>query len=64
MTSTLLISVLLGIVGFTGALMVQQLIKIANAVQQIQVDLKVLANDHTNLKEAHDELKKRVDQLE
>lgn len=64
MTSTLLISILLTIVGFIGALMVQQLIKIANAVQQIQIDLKVQANDHANLKEDHHELKTRVLKLE
>lgn len=64
MSSTLLISILLGVVGFIGAMMVKQLIKIADAVQQIQVDMKVLANDHSNLKEDHKELKKRVETLE
>ena len=45
MSSTLLISVLLSIVAFVGALMVKQLMKIADAVQAIQVEIKVLAND-------------------
>lgn len=64
MSSTLLIQILLGVVGFIGALMVKQLTKIANAVQQIQVEIKVLANDHSNLKEEHKDLKKRVEKLE
>jgi|TARA_R110000868_G_scaffold404676_1_gene683099 hypothetical protein len=64
MSSTLLISILLSIVAFVGASMVKQLTKIAEAVQQIQVDMKVLANDHSNLKTDHHELKTRVSQLE
>jgi cell division protein FtsX len=64
MSSTLLISILLSIVAFVGASMVKQLMKIAEAVQQIQVDMKVLANDHSNLKTDHHELKNRVSQLE
>lgn len=57
MTATLLIQILLGVVGFIGVLMVQQLMKIATAVQQIQVTIGVLSNDHNNLKE-------RVEKLE
>lgn len=64
MSSTLLISVLLSIVAFVGALMVKQLMKIAEAVQSIQVEIKVLANDHSNLKDDHTDLKKRVEKLE
>ena len=64
MSSTLLISVLLSIVAFVGALMVKQLMKIAEAVQSIQVEIKVLANDHSNLKNDHADLKKRVEKLE
>jgi len=64
MSSTLLISVLLSIVAFVGALMVKQLMKIAEAVQSIQVEIKVLANDHSNLKNDHTDLKKRVENLE
>ena len=64
MSSTLLISILLSIVAVVGASMVKQLTKIAEAVQQIQVDMKVLANDHSNLKTDHHELKSRVSQLE
>jgi len=44
--------------------MVQQLMKIATAVQNIQVEIKGLATDHNNLKEAHHELKERVKILE
>ncbi len=64
MSSTLLISILLSIVAFVGALMVKQLMRIAESVQQIQVEIKVLANDHSNLKEEHKDLKKRVEKLE
>lgn len=64
MSSTLIITTLLSIVGFIGALMVQQLMKIANAVQNIQIELKGLATDHTNLKESHCELKERVKVIE
>ena len=64
MSSTLLISILLSIVAFVGALMVKQLMRIAESVQQIQVEIKVLANDHSNLKEEHRDLKKRVEKLE
>lgn len=44
--------------------MVRQLVKIADAVQAIQVEIKVLGNDHSNLKEDHKELTKRVEKLE
>jgi len=44
--------------------MVKQLMKIAEAVQSIQVEIKVLANDHSNLKSDHTDLKKRVEKLE
>jgi cell division protein FtsX len=64
MSSTLLISILLSIVAFVGSLMVKQLMRIAESVQQIQVEIKVLANDHSNLKEEHKDLKKRVEKLE
>jgi hypothetical protein len=64
MSSTLLISILLSIVAFVGALMVKQLMKIAEAVQSIQVEIKVLANDHSNLKDDHKQLTKRVENLE
>jgi len=64
MSSTLLISILLSIVAFVGALMVKQLMKIADAVQQIQIEMKVLSNDHSNLKDDHKDLKKRVEILE
>lgn len=58
MPSTLLISILLSIVGFIGVLMVKQLMKIADAVQQIQVTIGILSNDHNNLKERVEKLEK------
>jgi outer membrane murein-binding lipoprotein Lpp len=58
------ISILLAIVAFVGGLMVQQLMKIATAVQKIHSDLKVLTNDHTHLKEEVKEVKQRVSILE
>ena len=58
MSSTLLISILLSIVGFIGVLMVKQLMKIADAVQQIQVTIGILSNDHNNLKERVEKLEK------
>jgi cell division protein FtsX len=64
MTPTLLISILLSIVGFIGVLMVKQLMKIAEAVQQIQVEIKGLATDHQNLKDDHIELKGVVNKLQ
>jgi cell division protein FtsX len=64
MTPTLLISILLSIVGFIGVLMVKQLMKIAEAVQQIQVEIKGLATDHQNLKDDHRELKGVVNKLQ
>lgn len=64
MTTTLFISILLSIVGFIGVLMVKQLMKIADAVQNIQIEIKGLATDHDNLKADHKELKERVKVLE
>ena len=58
MSSTLLISILLSIVGFIGALMVKQLMKIADAVHSIQIDIGILSNDHNNLKERVTKLEK------
>lgn len=58
MTATLLIQILLGIVGFIGVLMVHQLMKIATAVQQIQVTIGILSNDHNNLKDRVEKLEK------
>lgn len=58
------IAILLTIVAFVGGLMVKQLMKIAESVQKIHSDLKVLTNDHTNLKEDVKDVKKRVEKLE
>lgn len=59
MTPTLLVSILLSIVGFIGVLMVKQLMKIAEAVHQIQITLGVLSNDHNNLKERVEKLEEK-----
>jgi hypothetical protein len=64
MTSTLLISILLSIVGTIGLLMVKQLIKIADTLKEVDKKLGILSNDHSNLKEDHIELKQRVSKLE
>jgi len=64
MTTTMFISILLAIIGFVGALMVRQLMSIAKSVNNIHADLKVLTNDHTNLKEEVKEIKKKVTILE
>ncbi len=58
------IGILLTIVAFVGALMVKQLMSIAKSVQSIHSDLKVLTNDHTNLKEEVRDVKQRVKHLE
>lgn len=58
MSASLLISILLGIVAFVGALMVKQLMKIADAVHSIQIDIGILSNDHNNLKERVTKLEK------
>lgn len=64
MTTTLFIQILLGIVAFVGALMIKQLIRIADSVKNIHSDLKVLTNDHANLKDDVKDVKKRVLKLE
>ena len=64
MTQELFISILLAILAFIGAMMVKQLVKIADAVNGIQKDLQVLTNDHSNLKEDVSEVKVRVTKLE
>lgn len=64
MTQEQFIGILLAIVAFVGGLMVKQLMSIAKSVQSIHSDLKVLTNDHTNLKEDVKEVKKRIDKLE
>ena len=58
------IVILLAIVGFIGGLMVKQLIRIADSVQRIHSDLKVLTNDHNNLKSDVTRIEKRVDIIE
>lgn len=64
MSTTMFISILLGVVGFIGALMVKQLIRIADSVNKIHSDLKVLTNDHHNLKDKVKEQDVRLGLLE
>lgn len=64
MTQETIISTLLAIIGAVGLLMVQQLVKIADAVNGIKEDLKVLTNDHSNLKEDVRDVEHRISKLE
>lgn len=50
-------TILLGILGFVGAMSVKQLMSIAKAVNEIKTDFKVLATKH-------DDLERRVENLE
>lgn len=59
-----LLMALLAVLAFIGKLAVGKLGDIANSVGRIEKDLSVLTNDHTNLKESHDDLKKRVLRIE
>lgn len=49
--------ILLAILGFVGALAVNQLMKLSDSVNQIQITIGKIAT-------AHDDLKERVDKLE
>ena len=64
MDSQLFISILLGILAFVGSMMVKQLMKIAEAVNRIQQELGILANDHVNLKTEVIDVKNRVTKIE
>lgn len=55
---------LIVVLAYVGTSMVSKLDKIATSVGNIEKELVVLANDHTNLKEDHEELKERVQILE
>ena len=57
---SILVTILLGLIAFIGNGMVDQLKKIANSVNRIEIDLGVLSNDHTNLKNEVKELKDEV----
>jgi len=59
-----LISILIAMFGWIGKGTISKLDKIATSVNNIEKDLGVLATDHNNLKENHDELKKKVIDLE
>lgn len=52
-----LIPVLLGILGFIGALMVKQLMKLSDSVNEIRITICEIATKH-------DDLEKRVDKCE
>jgi hypothetical protein len=64
MTQEFLISILLGIVAFVGALMVKQLMLIATSVNKIQQELGILTNDHDNLKSDVSDIKTRITKME
>jgi len=64
MTQDQFTALLLTIVAFVGGLMVKQLVRIADSVQRIHSDLKVLTNDHNNLKCDVVDIKQRVKHLE
>jgi cell division protein FtsB len=59
-----LISILIAVFSWLGTSTVSKLDKIATSVNNMEKDLSVLANDHSNLKENHKELEKRVEKLE
>jgi cell division protein FtsB len=61
---SLLITVLLGLIGWIGGGMVDQLKSIARSVSKIETDLGVLANDHSNLKDKVKDVEDRVSELE
>ena len=57
-------STLIGLFAWIGKGTISKLDKIATSVNNIENDLGILANDHNNLKTNHDELKKKVLDLE
>ena len=61
--ATILITAVLALIAWIGKEATTQLKKIADSVQRIEVELGVLANDHSNLKHDHEDLKKRVDYI-
>lgn len=61
---SLLITILLGLIGWIGGGMVDQLKSIAKSVSKIETDLGILANDHSNLKDKVNDVEERVSELE
>lgn len=51
--------VLLAILGFVGALAVNQLMKLSDSVNQIQITIGRIAADHDNLKDRVNKLEQR-----
>lgn len=51
---------LLVILGFIGALAVQQLVKLSDSVNQIQITIGKIATDHDNLKERVEKLEEKT----
>lgn len=64
MDTQLFIKVLLSIIGFIGALGVHALIRIANSVNDIKINIKEIAMKHEALESKHDSLERRVQYLE
>jgi len=59
-----LIALLIAVFAFLGKLIVGYLKSMAVSMTNMEKELSVLANDHTNLKDDHKELKVRVGSLE
>lgn len=59
-----LITVLLSIIAWVGNGMVTKLDSISKSLNDIRIDLSVLGNDHSNLKERVDNLDEKVKTLE
>lgn len=64
MDSQLFIKILLSIIGFIGALGVHALIRIANSVNEIKINIKEIAMKHEALEDKHAHLERRVEHLE
>lgn len=56
--------VCMSVIAWIGKLMVDKLGNIAVSVSKIEKEISVLTNDHTNLKDSHNELKGRVQNIE
>lgn len=63
-TLAALFGLLIAVIAFFGKLIVAYLKSMAKSMAKMETDLSVLANDHTNLKEDHRELKGRVSTIE
>ena len=60
MTTNEIIAILLGVLGFIGALSVKQLMSIAKSVNEIKVEIKGLSTSHDDLKERVTKIEEKV----